>query len=49
MEQGPYPLRLCLPQQWQAVAVTGPNGAAPEGAPRRQFDDWGGGGGYSGG
>jgi cold shock CspA family protein len=23
----------------KAVNVTGPNGAAPEGAPRRQFDD----------
>ncbi|KAL4451578.1 hypothetical protein ABPG75_007240 [Micractinium tetrahymenae] len=31
----------------KAVNVTGPNGAAPEGAPRRQFNDYGGqGGGY---
>ena len=29
----------------KAVSVTGPNGAAPEGAPRRQFDDSYGGGG----
>lgn len=37
----------------KAVNVTGPNGAAPEGAPRRQFDDGygagGGGGSYGGG
>lgn len=28
----------------QAINVTGPGGANPEGAPRRQFDDYGGGG-----
>lgn len=33
----------------KAVNVTGPNGAAPEGAPRRQFDDSYGGGGGGGG
>jgi len=37
----------------KAVNVTGPNGAAPEGAPRRQFNDsyggGGGGGSYGGG
>lgn len=34
----------------KAVQVTGPNGANPEGAPRRQFNDFnGGGGGFGGG
>jgi cold shock CspA family protein len=34
----------------KAVQVTGPNGANPEGAPRRQFNDYnGGGGGFGGG
>lgn len=33
----------------KAVSVTGPNGANPEGAPRRQFNDYGGAGGFGGG
>ena len=33
----------------KAVQVTGPNGANPEGAPRRQYNDFGGAGGGAGG